>query len=205
MADRVVVIGVVAGVREGVVSEELQALGESLVHFHLKGVVRARGIVTIIVTQRKRYRGIERAAAVLRSERRETVRRWSASTRVRYRTIGTRQSRDRIGSLGLVDSLSYCRGIDIVVWPIASKTVGALAAHICDFESDGVGELMLDSKVPGVHGRQHLLDGTDVRTRQTCSQWDKAVRGNCGERIRRIDPGIRVRPRIQTEERNEVP
>src|SRR6266481_3038592 len=120
MADRVVVIGVVAGVREGVVSEELQALGESLVHFHLKGVVRARGIVT----QRKRYRGIERAAAVLRSERRETVRRWSASTRVRYRTIGTRQSRDRIGSLGLVDSLSYCRGIDIVVWPIASKTVG---------------------------------------------------------------------------------
>src|ERR1700741_3445672 len=140
VADRVVVvlrIAVRLGV--GIVGQELQALRETLIEFDFEGVVVAACIVAVVVPQIERNPGVQRTAAVLRSEGTESsvgclALSWLGSGRWVNRgctfSLCRFSVRPEYEGLSNIVAVSRPGRVDVIVWTIAGKTVRALAADV---------------------------------------------------------------------------
>ena len=134
MADRIVVAVISVGVREGVVSNKLQTVVETLVYLGFKGVVAAGSIVSVEVAQIERDLGEKWATLILRNQRGES----GIFVMSGIRGIGHHE----------VGSRSYCDRVDVVVGSVTGEAVRSLASDVGDFHTDRVGELVLHRRVP---------------------------------------------------------
>src|SRR5205085_10217243 len=117
-------------------------------------------------------------------------------------------TRSRRAGEGVLDTIQgHGFWIHVVIRVVAGEPMRALAAYISNFQRDAVGELMLNRGVISIHAWQSLLGRPDMHTGDRPSQSAEryySVRRNCGEGIGRINAGNRVRPSIQSKDRDSI-